>query len=374
MRRAARLVLGVAVLLASAMPAPVASAAPPKATVLFRLDDPRLTEVSGIGAGIASPDVFYVHNDSGDSARFFALDRHTGAVRAEFHVPGATNVDWEDLAVATDARGVPSVWLADIGDNSATRKSVTVYRVDEPKVGTSGPAVRDTAAPEVWNLVYPNGPQNAESLAVAPHGRAYIVGKSPIGSSGVYEVPAKSDGGRTQPLKKIGGIQFHVVTTGSVQTYPSQLSATSAAFGGDGKIFFVRTYTYAYGWVVGSGDLAQAIRGRAIGYDLPEEPLGEAITVSGKDMVVASENVGTPVYAIRLGKQAPGSKPSPTTSTGQSAGARSLAATSPAPDPNKSSGSSSLWWRVLAVVVLVIGALVVVAVVRGRRERYRPLR
>ena len=68
--------------------------------------DPRITEASGIAIGIASPGVVYVQNDSGDSARFFALDTRTGKTLATYTVPGAANVDWEDLAVARDRRGV----------------------------------------------------------------------------------------------------------------------------------------------------------------------------------------------------------------------------------------------------------------------------
>ena len=101
---------------------------------MFRFADTRIDEASGIGVGIASPGVVYVQNDSGDSARFFAVDASTGATLAVYTVPGAQNVDWEDLAVARDARGVPSVWLADIGDNDATRDEVRIYRVDEPVV------------------------------------------------------------------------------------------------------------------------------------------------------------------------------------------------------------------------------------------------
>jgi len=72
---------------------------------VFRFADSRIDEASGIGVGIASPGVVYVQNDSGDAARFFAVDASTGATLAVYSVPGAQNVDWEDLAVARDARG-----------------------------------------------------------------------------------------------------------------------------------------------------------------------------------------------------------------------------------------------------------------------------
>src|SRR5262245_44525722 len=99
------------------------------AMLLFLVADPRIVEASGIATSIVHPAVMYVHNDSGDSARFFALDGHTGRTVATYTVPGATNIDWEDIAVARDRRGVPSVWLADIGDNDANRTEVRIYRV-----------------------------------------------------------------------------------------------------------------------------------------------------------------------------------------------------------------------------------------------------
>ena len=153
--------LAVSVVLAAtgaAGAAPVAAAA---SRPVFRFADGRIDEASGIGVGIASPGVVYVQNDSGDSARFFAVDASTGATLAVYSVPGAQNVDWEDLAVARDARGVPSVWLADIGDNDAVRQEVRIYRVDEPVVDRDRVGLElTTAEPSVWRLRYPDGLTN----------------------------------------------------------------------------------------------------------------------------------------------------------------------------------------------------------------------
>src|SRR5438045_5677919 len=55
-----------------------------------------LTELSGIAASRAQPGVYYVHNDSGDSPRIFALDR-AGTELGQLCLAGATNVDWEDI-------------------------------------------------------------------------------------------------------------------------------------------------------------------------------------------------------------------------------------------------------------------------------------
>src|SRR5690242_21941395 len=114
-----------------------AAPAPPAPSILFISNDYRLNEASGIARGIASPGILYVHNDSGDSARVFALDARTGLARAVIYLPGAVNHDWEDIAVAPDAHGTPSLWIADTGDNNTNRAEVQLYRIDEPKVDMS---------------------------------------------------------------------------------------------------------------------------------------------------------------------------------------------------------------------------------------------
>jgi hypothetical protein len=271
----------------------VSGAAPPSA--LFHIADPRIDEASGIAVGIASPGVVYVQNDSGDSARFFALDAHTGKTLATYDVPGATNVDWEDIAVARDRRGVPSVWLADIGDNDSKRSEIRVYRVDEPRAGATA-----TTAPEVWRLRYPGGPVDAESLAVAPGGAAYVLTKSIFGATDVYAVPSRSDPGRVQVLRRIGEIDFHPTGTPGGPNVVGQVTATGAALSRDGSLLAVRTYTDAYVWPVSDDDVARAVKARPTRVALPRQPQGEGIAVDGRRLLVDSEQAGSAVYAVTL--------------------------------------------------------------------------
>jgi hypothetical protein len=278
------------------------------ATLLFHIADPRITEASGIAAGIVNPGVVYVHNDSGNSPRFFALDAHTGRTVATYAVPGATSVDWEDIAVARDRRGVASVWLADIGDNDARRAEVRLYRVDEPR----GDAV---GTPQVWRLRYPDGPHDAESLAVAPGGAAFIVTKSLLGSSAVYAVPEQPGG--VQTLRKIGQVRFALTGTRGGPNVVGQLTATGAAFSRDGTLFAVRTYTDAYLWRVVNADVAAALRAAPTRVALPAQPLGEGIAVDGSRLVVDSEGRGSAVYAVPLPHVAVTSSPTPPSTTPQ---------------------------------------------------------
>lgn len=275
------------------------------ATLLFHIADPRITEASGIAAGIVDPGVVYVHNDSGDSARFFALDVRTGRTVATYAVPGASNVDWEDIAAARDRRGVASVWLADIGDNDTRRADVRIYRVDEPRPGAP------LGQPEVWRLRYPDGPHDAESLAVAPGGAAFIVTKSLLGSSAVYAVPARP-AASVQTLRKIGDIRFTLTGTPGGPNVVGQLTATGATFSRDGTVFAVRTYTDAYLWRVVRGDVAAALRAAPVRLALPAQPQGEGIAVDGSRLLVDSEGRGSAVYAVPVPRLA--ASPPPTLS------------------------------------------------------------
>jgi hypothetical protein len=265
--------------------------------LLFHIADTRIGEASGIARGIASPGVVYVQNDSGDSARFFALDARTGATLATYTVPGATNVDWEDIAVARDRRGVPSVWLADIGDNDANRAEVRVYRVDEPHVRAGVDAT--TAAPETWRLRYPGGPIDAESLAVAPGGAAYIVTKALLGGSTVYALPSRPSGA-VQTVRQVGEIRFQLTGTPGGPNQFGQLTATGASLSADGSVLAVRTYTDAYLWRVAHGDVAAALRAAPVRVALPAQPQGEGVAVDGKRLLIDTEGAGSAVYAVPL--------------------------------------------------------------------------
>jgi hypothetical protein len=279
--------------------------------VLFRIADPRITEASGIATGLASPAVVYVHNDSGDANRFFALDRRTGATVATIRVTGATNVDWEDIAVARDARGTPSVWLADIGDNDAVRDEVRVYRVDEPKVRASarGLTIRTERA-DVWRLRYPGGPVNAEALAVSPSGVGYIVTKSYAGDAAVYRLPPHADPARVQVLHRIASVKFGLTKTKNPFGAAGGLPVTAAAISRDGSLLTARSYSDAHVWRLNHADVAEALKGTATVIALPDQELGEGIDFDGQRLLVDSEGIRSPVYAVPLGKRPPTSAPS----------------------------------------------------------------
>jgi hypothetical protein len=326
-----------------------APTAPASGIAEFRLTDARLVEVSGIAAGIASPGVVYVQNDGGDSARFFALDARSGAVLAQYDVAGARNVDWEDIAVAPDANGTPSVWLADIGDNDATRQQIQIYRVDEPHVNTARHDVTvPMGPPQVWQLRYPDGAHDAESLAVSPTGMPYVFTKSYLGTTTVYAAPARPSG--VQTLRPIGTLQLGLGG-----------AATGADLSRDGTRLVVRTYVAAYFWTVSHGDVAAALRTAPNRVALPRQPQGEGICFAGARVLIDSEGVGSAVYAVPVPPIAAPTKTPGATSA--PAPPRSLTATA----SSATGGSSGRSWLLGGGAALVALGLVV-GVLRRRRR------
>ena len=66
--------------------------------VCARIRSSEIDECSGIVASRRYSDLYWVHNDSGDRARFFGIDSR-GELRVQIEVDGAQNVDWEDIAI-----------------------------------------------------------------------------------------------------------------------------------------------------------------------------------------------------------------------------------------------------------------------------------
>ena len=103
-----------------------------------RLEHEALREISGVVKSQIG-DFYWVHNDSGDEARLFAIDQDgTPLVPSWLGVPSqdwqghaianAVNFDWEDIALAD---GV--LYVADTGNNGNARRDLGVYVINEPQ-------------------------------------------------------------------------------------------------------------------------------------------------------------------------------------------------------------------------------------------------
>ncbi|MEI7576096.1 MAG: hypothetical protein WCK51_04325 [Armatimonadota bacterium] len=145
---------------------------------LGSIQNKEIGEMSGIARSSLNPKTYWVHNDSGDTARIFAIDKSGNTVGSEggYLIDGAVNLDWEDIAVDGN-----TIYIADTGNNLNFRKELTVYAVKEFKVGHAAANYQSTAYRIAWpdqTEFPPTGDWNfdCEALAVRK-GTMYFVTK-----------------------------------------------------------------------------------------------------------------------------------------------------------------------------------------------------
>ena len=284
-------------------------AAPPasyaQAVTLGTLQDPAITESSGIVAGHRNPGLFWTHNDSGDGPFVYALGPH-GEKRGTFRLGGVSSVtDCEDIAAGPGPRPrIPYLYLGDIGDNNSVRQQCVVWRFPEPEVTQTEahttqahPAL--TEPPQALRFVYPDGPHNAETLLVHPQtGRVYVITKNKSGVNGVYTFPMPLTPGKTVTLSRIGTVRI----TGEPPIYPNLVTGGDIA--PDGRRLVLRTYwsAYEYRLPAGKADFNAVWHTTPTTVELPLQPQGEGIGYTwprGDGLVLTSEGKGTTLYLLR---------------------------------------------------------------------------
>ena len=257
--------------------------------------DQRIDESSGIAASSWSDEVVFTSNDSGDAARFFAVDSRTCATRATYSVTGAKNVDWEDMPRGVAADGAPVLWLADIGDNRRKRRGIVVYEVAEPGASATGAVAVRTR----WTLTYPDGPHDAETLIVDPEtGRPVIVTKDTAdGASRAYRVRASGSG----VLEPLAGLDVRALPRGSLAS--PAWSLTAGATSPDRRRVVLRSYLAAWAWATAPGEpLSTTLARPPERLNLPLGGQAEALsfTRDGSGLWTTSEGAGAPLTLFPL--------------------------------------------------------------------------
>ncbi len=243
-----------------------------------RVASPRLSEISG-AAGGAEPETVWVHNDSGDGPRIYALGLG-GDLLATIRLRPAQADDWEDMAVGLSADGTTNLYVGDIGDRGDPRRRIDIYRL-------ALPAARDGEAPVDRMVVeYPDGPHDAEAL-LADGDDLYIVTKSLTGRAAVYATGPFVPGERV--ASTVGELDLGL---GSPVT-AGDLSA-------DGSLVALRSYRAVWMWQRAAGrSVAETLQGEPCRLSVSGEGQGEALAFLGRDFVTLSEGDASPIHLYR---------------------------------------------------------------------------
>jgi hypothetical protein len=251
-----------------------------------------LDEISGIVDCHAIANVFWVHNDSGDAARFYSIT-HQGALLGTHTLSSASAQDWEDMAIGPHPGGGHYLYLADIGDNAPfNRASIRIYRTAEPATTASASIPQANYATAI--LQYPAGARNAEAFLVDPlTSEMFIIIKG--ATSEIYSAPASAFGAASTNLVARG------VLGGSLT------GVTAADISPDGRHIVVRGYSAARQYERAEGQsLADALHAAGSAFTLGNEAQGEAIgwAADGVNFYTTSEYAGgtsAPIYRYSYG-------------------------------------------------------------------------
>jgi hypothetical protein len=261
-----------------------------------KLDIYVLPEASGIEFSAESAQL-YVMNDGTEPV--FEVMRPDGSDVRHVRVAGFRPLDLEDLALGPCEAGQCLV-LGDIGDNATRRDGVQFALVPEQR------RYPDQVEPlRVVRARYPDGPRDAEAMAVDANGDLWLVTKTGFQQPApalVFRLPAAAltaDG--IQTLEPWGEIP----TTDLGQDASSRRVPTGMDIAPDGRRFVLMTYDVAleFGFALGDG-LPGKWREGADFRVIEPAPLIQLESIAyaddGRAIVYTTESVqGTPAPIMR---------------------------------------------------------------------------
>lgn len=340
MRRSFLWVTGAAVVLAAGAVVP-AAAEDGARDAGFTIEDPRITESSGLAASRAHPGVYWTHNDSDDGPYVYAVDSRTGRTVATITLRGVGDPrDVEAISVGADG----NVYVGDIGDNlNGSWDHVWIYRFPEPKT------LRDaTVDADQFTVQYADGARNAEAMMVHPRtGRIYIASKDE-NKGGLYAGPERLSTSGANVFRRVGDVPW----------------VTDGAFSPDGRQLVLRSYfsARAYDWKDGGA----LDGGRPVNAPFQGQSESVTYTTDGSALMFGSEGERSQVERVEIGDS--GAKP-PSGEGGSDSGPDAGSSSGADAGADGEGGGDGDGGGVSAMGAVVIAGVVVALFGFGRRRR-----
>ena len=267
-----------------------------------------LVESSAAVMSQTQPGIFFTINDSGNDAMLFALDT-SGKTRGRWKVENAINNDWEAAARGpclpnasnTAPTSASCLFLGDVGDNSAVRRVVTLYQVEEP-VAAEG-SVSGTLRSNKLVLRYPDGPHDVESMYVGPGGTTYLLTKRPLRDAAgrlrgslVFAIPAAGWQSRDTIVATLLDSLPIVPGTSALR------NITDASLSPDSHLLAVRTYGQVFIFATDSstGRIINSVAPSVCNIEGIEGRPGEGVTWvgAGPQLLLTREGRNAPIQMV----------------------------------------------------------------------------
>jgi hypothetical protein len=216
----------------------------------------------------------WAHEDSGNPPQLF-LVKHEGFVTDSITLAGATNRDWEDIAVGKGPDDALSyIYVGDIGDNNSQYSNYIIYRVPEPKSF----AEHNITVYDSIKFMYPDGSHDAEALLLDDATKDIFIITKRDAVSKVYKIPYPQDTQNMNQAVAVGDLAFSGV-----------VSASQSAAGTE---VIVKTYTNLFYYLRPAGEgLAVTL------IKTPSDTLAYELEPQGEAVALANDNSGFFTYS-----------------------------------------------------------------------------
>lgn len=206
--------------------------------------------------------------DSGEPVLFHLDD--SGRIVREVRVPDVHVRDWEDLAIGSCPAG-ECFYIGDIGDNLHERDAVLILRAPVPYDDEA-----EASSVEQLRIRYPDGPSDAEAMALLPDGSLLIITKGRNRAVGVYRY--------TEPLRadSVHTLEHVQDLTDGIVQLPEQITGASAL----GERIVLRSYSALHGYEWTGDSLAVAHPPVALRFLGEQQGEGVALHPDGTVIVV----------------------------------------------------------------------------------------
>lgn len=226
-----------------------------------------IDEASGLADSKANPGFLWVEQDSGNPPEI-ALLAYNASYKKKIYLKGASNRDWEDMALAKgpDA-SVNYIYIAEIGDNAIQNVSYSIYRFPEPAV------TADTVL--TWEKItfqYPDGPHNAEAMIVDDSSKAIYIFTKNDQKAKIFKLAYPQSTSGTMTAELAGELPFG--------------EAVGAAISPDNREIIVKTYSSLYYWARQSGESIETALKR------PPVTLPYKLEIQGEAVCFKNDNTG----------------------------------------------------------------------------------